>query len=40
MEIDPEYYKIAVNRVNGINANGQMNLFEYEKIEEEKYERT
>ena len=26
MEIDPEYHKIAVNRLNGITANGQMSL--------------
>ena len=27
MEIDSEYHKIAVNRLNGINANGQMSIF-------------
>ena len=27
MEIDPEYHKIAVNRLNGITANGQMSIF-------------
>lgn len=27
MEIDPEYHKIAVNRLNGINANGQISIF-------------
>ena len=27
MEIDPEYYKIAINRINGINANGQTSIF-------------
>ena len=27
MEIDPEYHKIAVNRLNGITANGQLSLF-------------
>ena len=27
MEIDKEYYKIAVNRLNGINANGQQSIF-------------
>lgn len=27
MEIDPEYHKIAVNRLNGINANGQQSIF-------------
>ena len=26
MEIDPEYHKIAVNRLNGITASGQMSL--------------
>ena len=26
MEIDTEYHKIAVNRLNGITANGQMSL--------------
>ena len=27
MEIDPEYHKIAVDRLNGINANGQTSIF-------------
>ena len=27
MEIDPEYHKIAVNRLNGILANGQQSIF-------------
>lgn len=27
MEIDPEYHKIAVNRLNGILANGQTSIF-------------
>ncbi len=27
MEIDKEYHKIAVDRVNGINANGQTSIF-------------
>lgn len=27
MEIDKEYHKIAVNRLNGILANGQMSIF-------------
>ena len=27
MEIDPEYHKIAVNRLNGIEASGQMTIF-------------
>lgn len=32
MEIDPEYHKIAVNRLNGITANGQMSLL-FDKID-------
>lgn len=36
MEIDPTYYKIAVDRLNGINANGQMSIFtDFEKVENE-----
>lgn len=32
MEIDPEYHKIAVDRVNGIEASGQMTIFsEFDK---------
>lgn len=27
MEIDPKYHKIAVDRLNGINANGQTSIF-------------
>jgi len=27
MEIDPEYHKIAVDRLNGITANGQTSIF-------------
>ena len=27
MEIDPEYHKIAVNRLNGITASGQLSIF-------------
>lgn len=27
MEIDKEYHRIAVNRLNGINANGQQSIF-------------
>ena len=27
IEIDPEYYKIALNRINGINAKGQTSIF-------------
>ena len=27
MEINPEYHKIAVDRLNGINANGQTSIF-------------
>lgn len=26
-EIDDEYYKIATDRINGINANGQISIF-------------
>ena len=33
MEIDPEYHKIAVNRLNGITANGQMSLLFNDKGE-------
>lgn len=33
MEIDPEYYKIAVNRLNGINANGQIGFLFNDKGE-------
>lgn len=33
MEIDPEYHKIAVDRLNGINANGQTSIFtDFEKL--------
>ena len=36
IEINPEYHKIAVNRLNGINANGQTSIFtDFEKLEEE-----
>lgn len=36
MEIDPEYHKIAVNRLNGITANGQISIFtDIEQIKEE-----
>lgn len=35
-EIDKEYYKIAKNRLNGINANGQMSIFtDVDKLEQE-----
>lgn len=27
MEIDPEYHKISIDRLNGINANGQTSIF-------------
>jgi DNA modification methylase len=27
MEIDPEYHRIAVNRLNGITADGQLSIF-------------
>ena len=33
MEIDPKYHKIAIDRVNGINANGQMGFMFNEKGE-------
>ena len=33
IEIDPEYHKIAVNRLNGITANGQMSIFtDFDKV--------
>ena len=33
IEIDPEYHKIAVDRLNGINANGQTSIFtDFENI--------
>lgn len=33
MEIDPEYHKIAVDRLNGINANGQTSIFtDFDKL--------
>lgn len=33
MEINPKYYKIAVDRLNGINANGQTSIFtDFEKM--------
>ena len=36
MEINLEYYKIACNRLNGIDANGQMSIFtDFEKLESE-----
>lgn len=36
MEIDEEYYKIAVNRINGITAQGQLSIFtDFEKLEQE-----
>lgn len=34
MEIDEDYYKIAINRLNGIDANGQISIFaNFENIE-------
>ena len=37
MEIDKDYYKIAVDRLNGINANGQMSIFtNFEEVESER----
>ena len=36
MEIDKDYWKIANDRLNGINANGQMSIFtDFEKVEKE-----
>jgi len=36
MEIDPEYHKIAVNRLNGITANGQTSIFtDFDLLEKE-----
>ena len=36
MELNPEYYKIAVDRLNGITANGQTSIFtDFEKLEKE-----
>lgn len=35
IEIDPEYHKIAINRLNGINEEGQLSIFtDIEKIKE------
>lgn len=31
IEINEEYYKIACNRMKGIDANGQMSIFAYDK---------
>lgn len=37
MEIDPEYHKIAVDRLNGILANGQTTIFtDFSQLEKEK----
>lgn len=37
MEIDPEYHKIAVDRLNGITASGQTSIFtDFEQLENEK----
>ena len=34
IEIDEKWHKIAVDRVNGINAKGQVSLFaDFEKLE-------
>ena len=36
MEIDPEYHKIAVNRLNGITASGQTSIFtDFDLLEKE-----
>ena len=36
MEIDPEYHKIAVDRLNGINVNGQTSIFTDFKLLQEQ----
>lgn len=36
MEIDPEYHKIAVDRLNGMNANGQTSIFTDFKLLQEQ----
>lgn len=37
MEINPEYHKIAVDRLNGITANGQCSIFtDFDSLEEVK----
>lgn len=37
MEINPEYHKIACDRLNGIDANGQISIFtDFEKLESEE----
>ena len=36
IEIDPEYHKIAVDRLNGITANGQTSIFtDFDKLKKE-----
>jgi DNA modification methylase len=41
MEIDKEYHKIAVNRLNGITADGQLSLFtDIEQLELENGNKT
>lgn len=38
MEIDPEYYKIAKDRLNGITANGQTSIFtDFNSIGDDNY---
>ena len=37
MEIDKDYYKIAINRLNGIDANGQISIFaNFENLDNEE----
>lgn len=37
MEIDPEYHRIAVNRLNGITASGQLSIFtDIEELKKEE----
>lgn len=41
MEIDKEYHKIACDRLNGIDANGQTSLFtDFEQLEMENVDET
>ena len=40
IEIDPEYYKISLDRLNGILANGQISFYtDINKIQEAKDEQ-
>ena len=36
IEVNPEYHKISIDRLNGINANGQMSIFtDVDKLDQE-----